>query len=398
MPATQEDYKKIEEARKRQAQATREYGKLTGAAQTFADEVMSRVRKARAERGVSKLATEMGEVTSQLVTEGPKIRQRLADVNPLQTDVLTARQRAQTLGTLTTLSQLEKERAGTIEDIIGAGTNRLLAEAATRKAEAEAAANEVATMIDLIRLKEEQAKRAFDEWVKRQQLETPSFLERLLGGAQITEPQPNYTPVEGEGAVSEGGQWVFSGNQWVPRSQAGGGFMSVLTPEVLAAGVASGEISPSAAKFLGQISGAVPSTSQQKKLDQLAVVENNVLQLETLLKNLPTGLRAAGETALTYIPFFDFYPNVKTYNALRKAFTGPVARVIAAEVGVLTDKDIARVQDILPSITDGPETRQWKMNAIKKAIENLKMGRALSPEGRQFLKSLGMSDDGFIPD
>jgi len=170
MPSYAEDLKKIEGLRKSQSEATKAYGSLTSSAQTFGDEVMAKVRAARAERGTSMLASGMGEASSQLATEPAKIRARTADVNPMSVDAITAQQRGQTLGTLATLGQLEAEQTGSMQDIIGAETNKILAQATAKKAESEAAAQEAQSVIEALQMKQTQQAQAFDQWYKQQQL------------------------------------------------------------------------------------------------------------------------------------------------------------------------------------------------------------------------------------
>jgi len=80
---------------------------LQAGAETFGDRVMKDVRSARASRGTSMLAQDIGTTTGQLASEGSAMRERLSGVNPLDVINLTARQRAGTLGTLATQAQAQ---------------------------------------------------------------------------------------------------------------------------------------------------------------------------------------------------------------------------------------------------------------------------------------------------
>lgn len=122
MPATSEDYQLVKQAQIAPAA-------LKAQALTFQDDVMARVREARAARGMSMLAKQMGEVSSQLPTYGVQLRERNEGVNPLTQDQMTATARGQLLGELTSLGQQAEEQYGTIQDILNAGTNRILAQA-----------------------------------------------------------------------------------------------------------------------------------------------------------------------------------------------------------------------------------------------------------------------------
>jgi hypothetical protein len=163
MPAYTEDYQQIEEARRRAASLGQQALTLQSGAETFSDKVMKEVRAARAARGTSMLASDIGATTGQLASGGAEARERLAMVNPLQADVLTARERAGTLGTLATQAQVQEGIEGTIQDIIGGGVNQLKAAALVKQAEAEKATQEANTLLEQVKLREEQEARAFQQ-------------------------------------------------------------------------------------------------------------------------------------------------------------------------------------------------------------------------------------------
>ena len=62
-------------------------------------------------------------------------------------------------------------------------------------------------------------------------------------------------------------------------------------------------------------------------------------------------------------------PKTMAYDALRKASIGPVARAISSEVGVLTDRDIARAESLLPQVGDTKEAADLKIKNIKELVE-----------------------------
>lgn len=156
MPATQSDYDKVKALRQQASASTAAAGGLTSGAQTFSDQVMARVREARAARGVDQLSQDIGTTTGQIYSAPADIRARTANVNPLQVDALTARQSAQTLGTLATTANVQAQRQGTITDILGAGTNQLLAAAEQKKAEANAANIEAQNILEMLQEKRAQ--------------------------------------------------------------------------------------------------------------------------------------------------------------------------------------------------------------------------------------------------
>jgi hypothetical protein len=167
-----------------------------------------------------------------------------------------------------------------------------------------------------------------------------------------------------------------------------------MTPEqgkmTLSSLVASGDLTSTAAKFIGENSGIIQTTQQKVADAKLQAMVNNTNQLITALEKVPVGGEALGATIESWIPFreaSDSANAVKVYNSLRGAFTGPVARVISMEVGVLTDKDIKRSQDVLPAVGDNAVVRAEKIKNINQAIANLKAGSPLSKEGQEWYRT-----------
>lgn len=242
MPVTTQDYSAIEEARKRAGALGERALSLQAGAETFSDRVMKDVRSARAERGTSLLAQDIGTTTGQLVTGGPEMRGRMAEVSPLQTDIMTARERAGTIGTLATQAQTQLGITGTIQDVIGGGVNQLKSAALLKQAEAQKAAEEANTLLEQVQLKEAQINREFEEWATRERISqgwagigdggggagiTDAILALLLGGQVApgeemempTEPKPTTTPSRrGVEFHSSGGQWMWDWEteNWYP--------------------------------------------------------------------------------------------------------------------------------------------------------------------------------------
>ena len=107
-------------------------------------------------------------------------------------------------------------------------------------------------------------------------------------------------------------------------------------------------------------------TSVQQALD---ILKPNLAQAEVtgpimgnlaLLANKVTGGGAA--------------PEIADYEALRKSLIGPLARAISGEVGVLTDRDIARAEGLLPKISDAKKVRENKLKNLQDLI-NIKSGK-----------------------
>lgn len=196
MPTTSQDYEKVKSKQAEARSLIESAGLLSSGAQGFGADVMDRVRNARASRGVSQLSTDIGAATGRLASEAPEIRERMAEVNPLQVDAATARSRASELSNLATMADWQSGIQGTLTDVIGAGTDRLKAMATAKQAEAQTAAQEASDLIQMIQLKEAQEARAFQQMMAQQQfgLEQEKFAwqkAQPTGGAGVGGLTPN---------------------------------------------------------------------------------------------------------------------------------------------------------------------------------------------------------------
>ena len=168
----QQDYDEIKAMQQKASSATLEAGVYAGGASTFEDQVMEGVRAHRAERGASNLTQDLGNVTGQLATYGPEARERMGDVvNPLEADVVTGRERGDLLSQLSTIASLMSEQEGTVQEVIGAGANKLLAAAEKKKAEAMQAESEANMLLQLIQTKQAEAQREAQRLTAEEELQ-----------------------------------------------------------------------------------------------------------------------------------------------------------------------------------------------------------------------------------
>lgn len=138
MPATETDYSKIRKYQEEASSLNREGSGVEAAAGTLGDRVMEAVRADRLKRGTSKLATDVGNVMGQMVTDPTGIRERTSGmVDPFSVNALTSDARAQNLRTLGTTATQGQMNQGSIDEVIQAGANRLKAQAASLYAQAQ---------------------------------------------------------------------------------------------------------------------------------------------------------------------------------------------------------------------------------------------------------------------
>lgn len=212
MPTYAEDYLKIQNARNQQGKLNQESADLMGQSSTFNDRVMSKVRERMASSGMDSLSQDYGRVTGQLVSEPAAMRARMSDVNPLQVDALTAKQTGQSLEQSTSIREFQNLRDKNVSEAIGAGTDRLVAAATMKKAEADKAQQEADSLIEMVKLKMDEEKMRFDMAQKGGETDPRDVLAMIMGGQSTNKPQ--YTPGKGNGAVSNDGKWTWKNGDW----------------------------------------------------------------------------------------------------------------------------------------------------------------------------------------
>ncbi|MEK6881822.1 MAG: hypothetical protein AABY22_19545, partial [Nanoarchaeota archaeon] len=126
------------------------------------------------------------------------------------------------------------------------------------------------------------------------------------------------------------------------------------------------------------------SANLQKELINIAGVESNVNILQNQLDELPSATGAGARIR----GFFTsnearvgLNDKVTAYESFRKAIIGPIARSISSEVGVLTDQDIKRAEEILPKISDTEGERKMKIELLQEMINNRKSIIGLMSQG-----------------
>ena len=133
----------------------------------------------------------------------------------------------------------------------------------------------------------------------------------------------------------------------------------------------------------GDSAAQAKELAKMKSVEQaLSVLKPNLAQAEVtgpimgnlgLLANKITGGGAA--------------PEVADYESLRKSLIGPLARAISGEVGVLTDKDIARAEGLLPKITDAKKLRENKLKNLEQLI-SVKSGSKATKVGKFTIEAI----------
>ena len=368
MPTYEEDYLKIQNARNKQGQLNQEAAGLKSRSQTFKSNVMEKVRSNLASMGMDKLSQDYGRASGQIVSEPAAMRARMSDVNPLQVDALTAKQLAQTLDTLTSIGQFQKQRDASVSELIGAGTDRLIAEATQKKAEADAAKDEADSLIEMVKLKMDEEKMRFDMAQKGGETDPRDVLAMIMGGQSTNKPQ--YTPGSGNGTVSNDGKWVWNNGDW--QSIGTGNNMRLTREQAQMAIMADPK---NASYYTSLYTFMNPEDKNAGKLESEKQVVTGVIDQLNKLYYGEEGTEddlAKGRIGGTWAGIkasFGKEDNVETYNDLRNGIVASLKSLVG-ESGVLTDKDTERMKNLLPKVTATASQAAKAWDELYKFLEN----------------------------
>jgi hypothetical protein len=107
---------------------------------------------------------------------------------------------------------------------------------------------------------------------------------------------------------------------------------------------------------------------QQQNLVALQGVENQLNNLEAMFDKLPQSKLSAYTGGAWRDLTGTLTQEEAEFNAQRTLLFNKIARDLGGEKGVLSDQDIKRVSDALPTIYDSPEQRAGKMAAVRNLL------------------------------
>lgn len=177
----------------------------------------------------------------------------------------------------------------------------------------------------------------------------------------------------------------------VPKSKLDDVIQQQQADYLIRQGVSASEITTDPIKLRSQVQEVTAgkykpklTTEEEKRkvkfedlVSSFNLLEKNLLEAEQrgpITGRL--GLLAAGITGGKQ------FPEIADFEALRKGLIGPVARAISGEVGVLTDRDIARAEGLLPKITDDPGLARRKIENVRSLIAE-KLGKTEEKKGEK---------------
>lgn len=100
-------------------------------------------------------------------------------------------------------------------------------------------------------------------------------------------------------------------------------------------------------------------------------MERQFRDLATVLAKVEGKMGPLGKGKLASWNPYD--ADVRELTSMIQSLTGPTAKTVMMEVGALTDSDLARVEEVLPQITDTPEAAAVKLANL---LNNVKMNRS----------------------
>lgn len=202
MPTTEANIEQVQKAREKAAKSTTSGKSLQSTATGLGDILMEAVRGDRATRGVSKLATDTGNVMGQLVSDPANIRQfgstEGTRMDPLAVDAATSDQRARNLRTLGTVSTQKAQNEGTLQEVIQAGANQMKALAEQKFAEAQQYKSEADALMERLAYEMEVRKQDFAESQSGGSGGDGgmgALIAALMGQEQFVPQEGGYTPV-----------------------------------------------------------------------------------------------------------------------------------------------------------------------------------------------------------
>lgn len=120
------------------------------------------------------------------------------------------------------------------------------------------------------------------------------------------------------------------------------------------------------AQTMGAIRVSQKNVDTLKDLDNTDVLINQIDAITKRLMSATSPVEAISGGALKKAGAITrMAPLASAYNDQKSAFLGVISRTMGGERGVLTDRDISRIENSLPGFTDTRQLRDYKISTIK---------------------------------
>ena len=213
----------VTEAQEKSESASTRAASMAAGEASVADLIKEKALKAYSDNQdiIGKLDT----AQSAYLTSPQAGREKYQDIwNPFQRENLVSQYVQNTALPMLSLSSILGQRFGRFDDLVGAGTRAYQAESGVAQNAADLASQSYQNVLKQYQLEEDTRRWEREMGLKETEANQPSLLESLLEymktqpGKETKESSPLYTPMEGEGTPSKGGQWVYKGGQWISNS------------------------------------------------------------------------------------------------------------------------------------------------------------------------------------
>jgi hypothetical protein len=323
------------------------------------------------------------QAATNMLNYGPDTRAEMAQLgqsgqailSPTQQQAIYNQGRTATSVPLMTLNDLLQMRTGTTEQAINTGLQAYQSDLQAK--------NQLAQTLYQQAQDAWQRDMAEREFALKQSSASGGGLTQLLSGLSMqkpTEAKPMYSPTKGVGSLSKAGEWTFDGIDWVP-AQKSGGLESLITPDLLMAGVISGDISSTEANTLAKLSGLATTSAEKNRQTMLDEKEYNINRIQKAIDLLSGGdvktgplsgnIISAKSKVMKLEPSEQDIYNLINDIQMKKLF----------EIGgkVLPAQEMARIEPIVPSMTRPTEYNISKLEELKRELEAI-YGRTIDTQ------------------
>lgn len=368
----------ITQARTAASTATKRVGELSSQSGNIANIVKQKALDAySANRDVIE---PLDKATSEYLASPQVGREKFQDIfNPFTREKLVSQYVGQESLPMLALSSIYGQRAGSIGDLVQSGVGAFEAQTDAADTAAQSARLNYEDLLSEYKITEDLALQreklgAATKENPLQALINAAISERLSPAATAdTGISPQYTPAEGEGAISDDGQWTFSGGQWV----SSGTSSDINLNELLGLAEAAGGDFSAASNIFEGLEPKDDANVRKRKviLNQSAPVLQRVLQYAL---TAPPGMEGALKAKTGKIPGVEGGP-AELLQRDTLGFARLIASAFASEVGVATDRDVERWMGLLPKPGDTLNERVDRIDNLVVQVRTEARGLSVDP-------------------
>lgn len=318
----------------------------------------------------------LDQATSQYLT-GPQVaREKYQNIfNPFTREKLVSQYVSQQASPMLALSSILGSRLGSIGDITQSGVNAYQSKIDASKINAEMARQGYEDALKEYQVSEDLALQRAKLGQENSPLDILTALGAMggMGGATPTESEPSYSPRTGEGSMSQGGQWKFTGGKWQPVVSDTQAPASDSIKEQMGLAMLIDPDNASIYKSYADMMEPQSSADVQKRLRVLNQSSPVLTRIVNYALSAPTGSSGALKASFGKIPGVEG-GSAEMLSRDTQGFARLIANAFASEVGVATDRDVERWMGLLPQPGDTMPERIDRLNTLMTQIKKESAG------------------------